>query len=121
VRARAAGCAATSTSQARRRPASKPLVGQARVVPAVQSRRDEHPVEPAGAAVDVGVLQPHVDRADHGDLGEQQLASAQHQQRAAGHGHRQEEVDLKGLVAMQTVEPSDAQKRLTRQIAAITA
>lgn len=29
--------------------------------------------------------------------------------------------DLAKLVAMQTVEPSDAQKRLTRQIAAITA
>jgi hypothetical protein len=36
-------------------------------------------------------------------------------------GEIQVEGDLKKLVAMQTVEPSDAQKRLTRQIADITA
>ncbi len=36
-------------------------------------------------------------------------------------GEIQVEGDLKKLVAMQTVEPSAAQKRLTQQIAAITA
>src|SRR5512135_3000097 len=36
-------------------------------------------------------------------------------------GEMQVEGDLASLVAMQTVEPSDAQKRLTKQIAAITA
>ena len=36
-------------------------------------------------------------------------------------GEIQVEGDLKKLVAMQTVEPSDPQKRLTQQIAAITA
>jgi hypothetical protein len=36
-------------------------------------------------------------------------------------GEMQVEGDLAKLVAMQTVEPSDPQKRLTREIAAITA
>jgi len=36
-------------------------------------------------------------------------------------GQMKVEGDLAKLVAMQTVEPSEAQKRLTRQIAAITA
>jgi hypothetical protein len=36
-------------------------------------------------------------------------------------GEMKVEGDLASLVAMQTVEPSDAQKRLTKQIAAITA
>jgi hypothetical protein len=36
-------------------------------------------------------------------------------------GEIQVDGDLKQLVAMQTVEPSEPQKRLTRQIAAITA
>jgi hypothetical protein len=35
-------------------------------------------------------------------------------------GQIQVDGDLKNLVAMQTVEPSEPQKRLTRQIAAIT-
>ncbi|HET7505466.1 MAG TPA: hypothetical protein VFK02_30810 [Kofleriaceae bacterium] len=35
-------------------------------------------------------------------------------------GHMRVEGDLAKLVAMQTVEPSEPQKRLTRQIAAIT-
>ncbi|MGE5182278.1 MAG: SCP-2 sterol transfer family protein [Acidobacteriota bacterium] len=35
-------------------------------------------------------------------------------------GEMKVEGDLASLVAMQTVEPSDAQKRLTQQIAAIT-
>ena len=70
----------------------------------------------------------HAERADQPDrvrrARAQDLRRRRHRRgrrRRSSTGDMKVEGDLAKLVAMQTVEPSEPQKRLTRQIAAITA